>query len=205
MFEEIIYDLETQKLFEDIDSGNPADLDVSVVCLYKRKIDVNFKEIEGKMYTFWLQDLANIWPIFTNVDRIIGFNSLMFDNQVLSPLCSLYDFNKLNHFDIMVHIKKALGHRLSLNAIATETLGISKTDVGTNAVLYWQKGDPQSLSRLASYCRSDVQVTQKVYDFGLRNGFLKYKDKWNTSRLVNVDFSYPPKSTDANLNQISLF
>ncbi len=205
MFEEIIYDLETQKLFEDITTGNPADLGVSVVCLYKRKIDANFNEIEGKMYTFWSKDLAKMWPLFVNVDRVIGFNSLSFDNQVLSPLCSSYDFNKLNHFDIMVHIKKALGHRLSLNAIATETLGITKTDVGTNAVLYWQKGDPQSLSKLASYCRMDVEVTKKVYDFGLNNGYLKYKDKWNTARQLDVDFSYPPKSADTNLNQISLF
>lgn len=205
MFEEIIYDLETQKLFEDITSGNPADLGVSVVCLYKRKIDANFKEIEGQMYTFWLKDLNLMWPYFVNVDRVIGFNSLDFDNQVLFPLCSLYDFRKLNHFDIMAHIKKALGHRLSLNAIAKVTIGAAKTDVGINAVLYWQRGDPQSLSKLASYCQSDVEVTKKVYDFGLSNGFLKYKDKWNTTRRLDVDFSYPPKSNDNNINQISLF
>jgi len=205
MFEEIIYDLETQKLFEDITSANPADLGVSVVCLYKRKIDASYREIAGQMYTFWHQDLTKMWPLFVNVDRIIGFNSINFDNQVLSPLCLSYDFLRLGHFDIMVHIKKALGHRLSLDAIAKETIGQSKTDVGTNAVIYWQKGDPKSLSKLASYCQSDVKVTKEVYDFGLKNGYLKYKDKWNTSRLVEVDFSYPLKSSKDNLSQISLF
>ena len=205
MFEEIIYDLETQKLFEDISSGNPADLVLSVVSLYKRILDKNYQEIEGKMYSFWVDDLDQIWPLFTNVDRIIGFNSLSFDNQVLSPLCHQYDFTKLNHFDILDHIKQVLGHRLSLNSIAGQTIGVTKTDVGTNAVLYWQKGDADSLAKLQNYCQADVDVTKKVYDFGLQNGFLRYKDKWNTLRQVEVDFSYPADNNDTNQNQISLF
>jgi len=205
MFEEIIYDLETQKLFEDISSGNPADLILSVVSLYKRILDKNYQEIEGKMYSFWVDDLDQIWPLFTNVDRIIGFNSLSFDNQVLSPLCHQYDFTKLNHFDILDHIKQVLGHRLSLNSIASQTIGATKTDIGTNAVLYWQKGDADSLAKLQNYCQTDVDVTKKVYDFGLQNGFLRYKDKWNTLRQVEVDFSYPADNNDTNQDQISMF
>jgi hypothetical protein len=39
----------------------------------------------------------------------------------------------------------------------------------------------------------DVTVTKEVYDFGLKNKQLKYKDKWNTPRIIEVDFSYPKK------------
>ncbi len=205
MFEEIIYDLETQKLFEDIQTGNPADLLLSVVSLYKRILDKNYQETEGKMYSFWVNDLDQIWPLFTNVDRIIGFNSISFDNQVLSSLCYQYDFTRLNHFDILDHIKQALGHRLSLNSIASQTMGATKTDIGTNAVLYWQKGDADSLAKLQNYCQADVDVTKKVYDFGLHNGFLRYKDKWNTLRQVEVDFSYPANNNDTNQDQMSMF
>jgi len=205
MFEEIIYDLETQKLFQDIDTGNPADLGLSVISLYKRKIDKNYDEIEGKMYSFWVSDLSAMWPLFANVDRVIGFNSLAFDNLVLSPLCHLFDFSQLNHFDILAKVKQALGHRLSLNSIAAQTLGIAKTDVGTNAVLYWQKGDPVSLKKLESYCQADVDVTKQVYDFGLKNGYLLYKDKWNTKRKFEIDFSYQPQNNGPNQSQISLF
>jgi len=205
MFEEIIYDLETQKLFEDIQTGNPADLLLSVVSLYKRILDKNYQETEGKMYSFWVNDLDQIWPLFTNVDRIIGFNSISFDNQVLSPLCYQYDFTRLNHFDILDHIKQALGHRLSLNSIASQTMGATKTDIGTNAVLYWQKGDADSLAKLQNYCQADVDITKKVYDFGLHNGFLRYKDKWNTLRQVEVDFSYPANNNDTNQDQMSMF
>jgi len=205
MYDEIIYDLETQKLFEDIDTNNPADLKLSVISLYKRKIDKDYNELEGKMYTFWHSDLNDMWSLFSNVDRIIGFNSLSFDNQVLRPLCSLYDFSKLNHFDILAEVKKVLGHRLSLNALATQTLGISKTDVGTNAVLYWRKGDKLSLDKLKKYCQADVKVTKDVYDYVLKKGHLSYKDKWNTVRKVELDFSYQNKSDDSTSDQISLF
>jgi len=205
MFEEIIYDLETQKLFEDIDTGNPADLGLSVISLYKRKIDKDYNEIEGKMYSFWVHDLSHMWPLFGNVDRIVGFNSIAFDNQVLSPICPTYDFSKLNHFDILAEVKKILGHRLSLNALASQTIGTSKTDVGTNAVLYWQKGDSKSLQKLKHYCEADVDVTKKLYDFGLKNGRLSYKDKWNTIRQVDVDFSYKASETKSENDQISLF
>jgi DEAD/DEAH box helicase domain-containing protein len=134
-----------------------------------------------------------MWPMFTNVDRIIGFNSLHFDVPALIPL-SPYDFKKLAHFDIMDHVKAAVGFRLSLNAIATETLDHSKIDHGLNAVYYWQEHSPESLSKLKKYCESDVIITKEVYDYGLKNQKLKFIDKWNTVRTFPVDFSYPKKA-----------
>lgn len=190
MVTEVIFDLETKKIFDDITGNNPADLGISIISIYKRQIDDNFKEISGKMESFFEEDFAKMWGLFSNVDRIIGFNSLHFDVPALAPLAP-YDFKKLNHFDIMDHVKNALGFRLSLNAIATETLGHSKIDNGLNAVYYWQEHSKDSLLKLKKYCEMDVRVTKEVYDFGLKNKQLKYKDKWNTPRVIDVDFSYP--------------
>ena len=142
------------------------------------------------MSSFWEEDLAKMWPFFSNADRIIGFNSLHFDVPALVPLCP-YDFKKLKHFDLMEHVKGALGFRLSLNAIASETLGHGKIDNGLNAVYYWQEHSKESLSKLKKYCEMDVMVTKEVYDYGKKFGQLKYKDKWNTPRMIEVDFSYP--------------
>ena len=91
----------------------------------------------------------------------------------------------------MEHVKGALGFRLSLNAIASETLGHGKIDNGLNAVYYWQEHSKESLSKLKKYCEMDVMVTKEVYDYGKKFGQLKYKDKWNTPRMIEVDFSYP--------------
>jgi DEAD/DEAH box helicase domain-containing protein len=185
---ELIFDLETQKIFDDIESGNPADLQLSVVSVYQRRVEKGVEK-SGKMSSFWVHDLVGLWPMFANVDRIIGFNSLKFDVPVLAPL-SPFDLKRLNHFDMLDIIKNILGHRISLDALATATLGVGKTDSGLNAVTYWQQHTPESLAKLQHYCEHDVLVTKDVYDYGLKHGHLKYTDKWNTPRIVEVDFSY---------------
>lgn len=202
MITEVIFDIETKKLFEEIPTNNPADLGVSLVSIYKRTIDENQNEINGQVSSYFESELSSMWPHFSNADRIIGFNSLKFDNPALVPLCP-FNFKKLNHFDILDKVKSVLGFRLSLNAIARETIGHGKSDIGINAVVYFKQGTPESLEKLKKYCEMDVMVTRDIYDFGLKNGFLKYKDKWNTLRQVDIDFSYP-KAEDGK-QQISLF
>jgi DEAD/DEAH box helicase domain-containing protein len=194
MVTEVIFDIETKKIFEDIGSNDPAGLGISIVSLYRRTLDDNFNEVDGQIQSFWEDDFPQMWPIFTNVDRIIGFNSLHFDVPALVPLAP-YDFNKLTHFDIMDHVKNAVGFRLSLNSIASETLGRTKIDHGLNAVYYWQEHSKKSLAKLKKYCESDVIITKEVYDYGLKNGKLKFIDKWNTVRTFPVNFSYPQADT----------
>jgi DEAD/DEAH box helicase domain-containing protein len=201
MVTEVIFDIETKKIFDDIESGNPADLGISIISTYKRLLNDKLEEISGKMESFYEEDFDKMWALFANVNRIIGFNSLHFDVPAMAPLAP-YDFKKLKHFDIMDHIKNALGFRLSLNAVATETLGHTKIDNGLNAVYYWQEHSVESLAKLKKYCEMDVTVTKEVYDYGLKNGKLKYKDKWNTPRELMVDFSYPKEES---VPQMGLF
>jgi len=101
-------------------------------------------------------------------------------------------------------VKNVLGHRLSLDAIAKETLGKTKSGVGTQAVEWWKAGDDKSLDLLKKYCEMDVIVTKDVYDFGLENRHLKFMDKWNELREVEVDFSYP-KEVEEGETQMGLF
>lgn len=209
MFTEVIFDVETQKLFDEIeDRSKMADLGVSVVSAYKRKIDAQGEEKEGEMRSFWTPDMEieglgeqgfdELWSWFEGADRIIGFNSLGFDVPILD---SLYprDLFKLSHFDILEKIKEKLGHRLSLDAIAKESLDQSKMAVGIDAVLWWKKGDVESLDKLKKYCEVDVEVTKKVYDKALREGNLRYKNKWNEIKEVDLDFKYPEKEEDSQL------
>ena len=203
MINEIFFDVETQKLFDDINGNDPKDLGLSIVSTYQRTLDENFNEVEGKIKSFWQEELENLWPIFQNADRIIGFNSIKFDVPVLQPYTTL-PLSKLNHFDIMQKVKEAFGRRLSLNALAKETLNQKKTDIGTNAVIYWQKKDKESLKKLKKYCEDDVIITRNLYDYVLKNKHLKFRDKWNTPRTIDLDFSYPKEDSD-NIKQGGLF
>lgn len=203
MITEVIFDCETQKLFSEITTNDPADLGISLVSLYVRTVDETQRELTGKMYSFWENELDQMWPHFLSAKRIIGFNSVKFDVPALRKYAPP-TFARLPHFDIMEHVRDALDHSLSLNALASQTLGAQKTDVGMNAVTYWKSGDPAQLAKLKMYCEADVLLTRDLYDFGVREKKLKYMDKWNTAKEFPVDFSYPKEVIDAS-RQIGLF
>lgn len=203
MISEVIFDCETQKLFNEISSNDPADLGISIVSVYVRQVDDAQRELSGQIMSFWEHDLAQMWPYFLAAKRIIGFNSNKFDVPALKRHAPP-NFAKLPHFDIMDHVKSALDHYLSLNTLATSTLGTHKTDIGTNAVIYWKSQDPAQLAKLKEYCEADVLITRDLYDYGVREKKLKYIDKFNTPREFAVDFSYPKAVVDAS-RQIGLF
>ncbi len=202
MITEIVFDVETKKIFDEIDGNDPGDLGVSIVSLYHRQLDDQLIEVSGQIYSFFESDFPKMWPLFSNVDRVIGFNTLKFDIPALKPY-SPFDLRKLNHLDILDQVKQAIGYRLSLDDLAQVNLDHQKTDHGLNAVIYWSQGTPESLGKLQKYCESDVLVTRDLYDFVLKNKFLKYIDKWNTLRTIPLDFSYPKSSNHGD--QIGLF
>lgn len=199
---EVFFDVETKKLFREIDGKDPSLLGVSIVAIYTRKVQSG-QEKKGEIQSFWEYEIEKAWRIFEHADRVIGYNSLKFDVHALKPYLP-QKFTSLNHFDIMDQIKKVLGRRIALNSIARETLGTTKTDNGLNAWAYWKRGDKESLKKLKDYCEADVLLTRDVYDFGVKNGHLKYIDPWNNIRKVEVDFSYPKEELSAN-KQVGLF
>lgn len=201
MYTEIIFDIETKKLFQDIDTQDPADLGVSIVSLYLRQLDSNYQETEGKIYSFWEADFPKMFELFKDVDRIIGYNSLKFDVPALIPH-SPYDFTKLKHYDLLEEIRKSLGFRISLANLTQSTLNHSKIDVGTNAVLYWNEATKDSLAKLQKYCEADVMVTKEVYDYAFKYGQLKYLDRWNTPRVFDLKINKPQKEA---VQQSALF
>lgn len=203
MKREIIFDVETKNLFDDVASRDPGLLGVSLVSIYRRELDQDMREKNGEMFSFWEKDFKDMWKLFQEADRIIGFNSIHFDIPALQPY-SFLKLEKLHHLDMLDIIKNAFGRRIPLAAIASETLGHTKIDVGTNAVKYYRSGDPKSLAKLKKYCEADVVITKELYDYGLKNKHVKFKDKWNTLRTVEVDFSYPALTTP-RVKQAGLF
>lgn len=199
---EVFFDCETKKFFDDVESFDPAKLGVSVVSVYSRTLNDDFKEVKGKMESYWEAGFPKMWEIFSKADRIIGFNSIGFDVPALAPYSPI-SFANLPHFDVFQKVRDTLGKRVSLASLAKGTLGLDKTDNGENAIAYWNKGDPKSLKKLKDYCESDVLLTRDVYDHVLGNGFLKYMDFWNEVRDIKLDFSYPKE--DSTTVQDSLF
>lgn len=200
-YREVFFDLETKSFFEKGKSRDPSKLGVSIISVYKRVIDQDLKEKEGKLLSFWENELEKLWPLFTEADRIIGYNTLNFDILVLEPYAP-FPLAKLPHFDIFQKIKEASGKKIPLNEVAKQTLGREKIDLAEKAIDYWLKKDKESLLKLKRYCEQDVLLTKDIYDYGLKEKVLKFKDKWNNLQIINIDFSY---SEENKQNQASLF
>lgn len=190
MLFEVIFDTETKKFFDESTGYDASKLGVSITSVYSRTLDENFKEIEGKMESFWEADFPEMFKLFEKADRIIGFNSFGFDIAALSPYLPAH-WSKLNHFDILDELRKIEGKRMSLDSLAKATLGSTKNDSGENAIKYWNEHTLESLAKLKKYCEMDVEITTKIYDHAMKNKFLKYKDYWNEIHEVKLDFKYP--------------
>lgn len=199
---EVIFDCETKKFFDEIEGFNPGLLGVSIVSVYSRTVDELGIETSGRMDSFWENDFLSMFKLFERADRIIGFNSIGFDIPAMAPYLPKH-WPKLKHFDILAELRKVEGKRVSLDAIAKTTLGTTKNDLGVNAIKYWNEHTVESLAKLKKYCEMDVEITKNVYDFVIKNGYLKYIDFWNEIHEARLDFRYPSLETQ-NL-QSSLF
>ena len=170
----LIFDIETKNSFQEVGSNNPADLDISVVCVYDYKSD---------QYNSYLEkDFKNLWPIIEKADMLIGYNSEHFD----TPLLNKYypgDLTKIKNLDILKEIKSSLGRRIKLDTIAEATLGKKKTGHGLEAITWWKNGE---IDKIIKYCLEDVKITKEVYEYALKNGSLKYKDG-NELKEIKLD------------------
>lgn len=160
----ITFDIETRNIFQDVNSNDPVDLDISVVCIHDSKTDE---------YSSYLQeDFPKLWPILEQADMFITFNGDHFDIPLLNKYYS-GDLTKIKSLDLLSEVKNSLGRRIKLDTIAEATLGAKKSGHGLEAVEWWKTGE---IDKIIKYCIADVKLTKELYDYAMANGKLKYKD-----------------------------
>jgi len=182
---QVFLDVETKQTFDQVGGYFPEKLGISFVGVCVRDGFIG----PGEMMSFFEENLADLFPVLEQADVVIGFNSDGFDLPALSPHYS-GSMAKLPSLDLMDRIKKSVGHRIGLNAVAQATLGTGKSGNGLDAIRFYKEGNRQALEK---YCLQDVAVTRDVYDFGLKQGLVKFKNKWNRLIECPVDFSFTPR------------
>lgn len=160
---EVVLDLETQKTFDEVGGRNIHLLRVSVAGIYCYEKDDFMIFTEG--------DILNLLPILESTDRVIGFNIKRFDYLVLEPYFKR-DLKALPTLDIMEDVQRNLGHRLSLQSLASATLGEGKTGSGLDAIHFFRQG---KMNELIEYCKADVRLTRNLYEYGRAHGHLLYR------------------------------
>jgi DEAD/DEAH box helicase domain-containing protein len=188
----VIFDLETQNIFEEVGSSDPAALDISVATFYDSGTD--------KYSTFTIDELDQAWPIVEQADALVGYNSNHFD----IPLLNKYypgDLSHIKSIDLLESIRQSLGRRLRLDSVAEATVGAKKSAHGLQAVRWWKEG---KIDEIKKYCEQDVRVTKKVFDYALAHGHVKFKDG-SRKREIPLDISTWMIKEDAAMTHSFLF
>jgi len=173
----VYFDLESQKLFEEVGGRDPAKL--LLAC------GVTWSTLRNDFAVYWEKDAAALIAELKSADRVIGFNIINFDYQVLKPYTPNENFRAFKSTDMLQDIHRTLGFRLSLDSIAKATLGATKSADGLQSVAWFKNGE---LDKVAEYCKADVDITRRVYEFGRDNGFINYYSKLGSKLKVAVNW-----------------
>ena len=162
----VVFDLETQRSAEEVGGwDNIRAMGLAWAVVYRFPQDEFLDFSEG--------DVNRLAEVLRQADVVVGFNQLRFDYEVLRAYTG-FDFRKLNSYDILVEITRSIGHRLSLNAVASTTLGYSKTADGLQSLQWWREGQ---IEKVAKYCRKDVEVTRDLFYHILEHRYLLFEKR----------------------------
>lgn len=185
MAKPIVFDVETQKIFQEV-GGKIDKLRVSVVGVY------NYEDNSYKSY--FEKDLPKLFPLFEKTSLLIGFNNRKFDIEVLRPYY-VGDLTKFPILDLLDGVQESLGKRIALDDLVKGTLGRRKEGHGFLAINYFREG---KFAELAKYCLSDVRLTKELYEYGKENGRVYYFGPYGKVEIL-VNWEVQQDTNDVNL------
>ncbi|MEW5940554.1 MAG: ribonuclease H-like domain-containing protein [Chloroflexota bacterium] len=174
----VYFDLESQKTFDEVGGRNN-------IAALKLACGVTWSTERNDFAVYWEQDAAALVAELKSADRVIGFNIINFDYELLKPYAPDENFRAFRTTDMLADIFRALNFRVSLDSLAKACLGATKTADGLQSVAWFRNGE---LDKVAEYCKSDVDITRRVYEFGRDNGFVYYYSKLGSKLKVAVNW-----------------
>jgi DEAD/DEAH box helicase domain-containing protein len=174
----VYFDLETQRTAND-SGGWDRKRDMGM------SIGVTFSTRLGEYRIYTEKNVQALVEQLIRADLVIGFNVINFDYEVLMGYTILDLPHQCRTLDLLVEIEKLLGHKLSLDAVATATLGVGKTGDGLDAIRWWREG---RLAEIAEYCCFDVKCTRLVHEYGLEHRKLYYHDRFQKRQHISVEW-----------------
>lgn len=172
----VFFDLESQNLFDDV--GGRGNIDkLKVAC------GVTYSTEKNDFTVYWEKDVPALIAELKSATKVIGFNLQGFDYLVLRPYSPETRFASIPTLDMLLELQKTLGFRIGLDSIASATLGATKTADGIKSVEWFRNGE---LDKVAEYCKADVDITRRVFEFGRDNGYIFYKSRLGSKLKVEV-------------------
>lgn len=171
----VYFDLETQKSADEVGGwNNIRDMRMSV--------GVTYSTARGEYKIYGEKQVNDLINELMRADLVVGFNNVRFDYEVLHGY-TVFDLRQVPTLDMLIELQKIINHRLSLDSIATTTLGVEKTAEGLQAIEWFREG---KLVDIAEYCCYDVKITKLVHEYGNAYKQLFYKNRFGTKMTVQV-------------------
>ena len=173
----VYFDLETQKSADEVGGWNK-------ISAMRMSIGVTYSTARGGYMIYGEKDVDELLTELQRADLVVGFNNLRFDYEVLHGYTA-FELRQLPTLDMLVVLQDTLQHRLSLDSIATATLGVEKTAEGLQAIAWYREG---KMLEIAEYCCYDVKLTRLVHEYGAQNKRLYYNNRFGKKLMVPVSW-----------------
>jgi DEAD/DEAH box helicase domain-containing protein len=171
----VFFDIETQRTFDEVGGRhNTRALGLAAA--------VTYSAAAGTFRHYTEANVADLLAELKAADLVVGFNLLTFDYEVLRAYGPL---NSPRTVDMLDHIHRRLGFRVSLDNLAKATLAISKSADGLQAVRWYREG---RIQEILDYCQQDVEITRRLYEYGRQYKHLKYQDRNYRTQMVPVSW-----------------
>ncbi len=179
----LYFDLETQKSADDVGGWDK-------VHKMKLAVGVVWDSLEQKFFSYIDSEASQLVEKLKTADLVVGFNVAKFDYGVLQPYATKMDFDleEITTFDMLIDINKKLGHRLSLNHLAENTLNAKKSADGLVSLQWYKEGE---IDKIIKYCRQDVEITRDLFLYGESHGYVKYSTRSGVVKDLKVDWKIP--------------
>src|SRR5438132_5892104 len=126
------FDLETQKSAEDVGGWDK-------ISRMQMSVGVTYSTARRDYRIYSETKVNDLITELLRADLVVGFNNLRFDYEVLHGYTTL-DLRQTPTLDMLIELQKPINHRLSLDPIATTTLGVEKTAERMQAIEWFRQG-----------------------------------------------------------------
>lgn len=165
VLKEIFFDLETKLWSTEVEGG------WNNIRGFGMAIAVTWNEVND-FRTWFESDASELVKELCRADKVIGFNNIGFDNEVLTAYASnVHQLLDWKSFDILADVYSRLGFRVSLEDLSMSTLGKSKSGKAEDAIVWFRQGQ---IEKVVEYCQTDVELTRELYRYGQEHGFVCY-------------------------------
>jgi DEAD/DEAH box helicase domain-containing protein len=172
-----VLDIETKHSAQEVGGWHLANkMGISCAVLYNSDNDTYETYLDNQ-----IEDLISV---MRQMDLIIGFNIKRFDYRVLTGYVQT-DYSQFPTLDLLEHVHRRLGYRLSLGHLGEITLSEPKSANGLQALRWWKEG---KIDEIIKYCKKDVQITRDLYLFGKQKGYVLFQNK--SKQIVRLPVSW---------------